>query len=508
MNYRRRFPALLLVLILALSAVLVSCRTSGGGDKDSGSGNNSGQESDGKYHSTAPVKDYKGATFTVGGIDPNIYSSMILDFDFEENPQDTVQSAVYKRNRIVEDIYKVKFVNEYIGYYTETPGVLDNMVGSDDSKYQLIMLVQRDALSRVISGYAMAASEIPYLDFDQPWYISKMNDSFNADGIQLLAYTDSIMNAYMQTICVFFNMGMISENPGLENPYELVDKGSWTIEKFYSMCSMAMNDVNADSEYNVADGDVFGVVGEFDSFYPSVWIGSGLKAISVDRRGQYSFSASGNEKFIDVVSKLSDVVNTPGMYCSSTDQFSDRSSDGDVMRDAGTKYFSTNGALFRIGCVGYIQLMRDMEADFGVMPLPKYDESQSEYLTRTCDGWIHIVPNTTGQNRELLGTMIDSLGAESRNQVIPAFFETTLNYKLIRDEDKPKTQEMLDIIFNNATMDLGDTFIEIFTSPIMKAITDGNGNFSSTIGMLESSVNQYLRETQEKIADLKGQLGQ
>lgn len=67
---------------------------------------------------------------------------------------------------------------------------------------------------------------------------------------------------------------------------------------------------------------------------------------------------------------------------------------------------------------------------------------------------------------------------------------------------------MLDIIFNNATMDLGDTFIEIFTSPIMKAITDGNGNFSSTIGMLESSVNQYLRETQEKIADLKGQLGQ
>lgn len=42
----------------------------------------------------------------------------------------------------------------------------------------------------------------------------------------------------------------------------------------------------------------------------------------------------------------------------------------------------------------------------------------------------------------------------------------------------------------------------------MKAITDGNGNFSSTIGMLESSVNQYLRETQEKIADLKGQLGQ
>ncbi len=124
---------------------------------------------------------------------------MILDFDFEENPQDTVQSAVYKRNRIVEDIYKVKFVNEYIGYYTETPGVLDNMVGSDDSKYQLIMLVQRDALSRVISGYAMAASEIPYLDFDQPWYISKMNDAFNADGIQLLAYTDSIMNAYMQT---------------------------------------------------------------------------------------------------------------------------------------------------------------------------------------------------------------------------------------------------------------------------------------------------------------------
>ena len=36
MNYRRRFPALLLVLILALSAVLVSCRTSGGGTRTPG----------------------------------------------------------------------------------------------------------------------------------------------------------------------------------------------------------------------------------------------------------------------------------------------------------------------------------------------------------------------------------------------------------------------------------------------------------------------------------------
>ena len=83
---------------------------------------------------------------------------------------------------------------------------------------------------------------------------------------------------------------------------------------------------------------------------------------------------------------MSDALKNEGLFLNTEKFFG--SLENDVCRDAGTQYFSHGGGLYRVGTVGNIQLLRSMEADFGVVPLPKYDENQADYLSRTIDGWL------------------------------------------------------------------------------------------------------------------------
>ena len=105
-------------------------------------------------------------------------------------------------------------------------------------------------------------------------------------------------------------------------------------------------------------------------------------------------------------------------------------------------------------------------------------------------------PPSTVQKTERLGVILEALGAESKNYVIPAFFDRALDYKYIRDEDKETTREMLDMIFGNATMDLGDTvWMANIRGPLCQVIESGKGNFSSRLASLEMLVKKNCIQT-------------
>ena len=85
-----------------------------------------------------------------------------------------------------------------------------------------------------------------------------------------------------------------------------------------------------------------------------------------------------------------------------------------------------------------------MEADFGLVPLPKYDENQKEYRTRTADGWIYNVPSVSEIDLKMAGTVYRCPRCgKAANYVKPAFFEKALQYKYIRETDKEVTLKML-----------------------------------------------------------------
>ena len=65
------------------------------------------------------------------------------------------------------------------------------------------------------------------------------------------------MNAYMQSVCVFFNMGIVKDNANIDNPYDLLEAGKWTLDDFYRLANNAIYDVNGNGTYSAAENDIF-----------------------------------------------------------------------------------------------------------------------------------------------------------------------------------------------------------------------------------------------------------
>ena len=502
----KRMLALLVTVLLLLSSVgLVACESSSGSDDSTTEGDGPAVSyNDKEYVPNVPEgTTFNDATFSVLSLDPGMYASSIVQFDFEEDQEDVVDAAIFKRNRRIEADYRIVFDSEYCAIEEATPALQEQILADEDT-YKLIMMISREAFGQSLEGNVMPYSSLPHVDMSQPWYMTKVNDEFSIYGYNVLAYTDECINGYMQSTCIFFNMDIVNNNSNIENPYDLVQEDNWTQEKFYELANNAKSNINDSSVFSADDGDIFGVIAEGDNFYTAMWIGAEVKTIEKDKRDMPMYTATTNERLIDVLEILDLNLKMEGFYCNTWSQFSDVVGGGDSQREAAMQYFSEGGGLFRVGTVGQIQLLRSMEADFGIVPLPKYDDSQETYYSRFIDGWLHVVPSSV-RATEMTGVILEALGAESKNLVIPAFFDVALDNKYVRDEDIERTREMLDIIFNNVTMDLGETAWQNYIrNPILSAIESGDGAFSSTLaGITTIAEEQCINLTLEKIVELQ-----
>jgi len=99
------------------------------------------------------------------------------------------------------------------------------------------------------------------------------------------------------------------------------------------------------------------------------------------------------------------------------------------------KMFTEDRSLFLIRPIQSVFGMRDMEADFGIIPLPRYFESDENYYTpmNIYPGVIMCVPQNS-KNTDYICTVIDLLAAESHENVMPVFYDMVLDSKLVRDE--------------------------------------------------------------------------
>ncbi len=69
-----------------------------------------------------------------------------------------------------------------------------------------------------------------------------------------------------------------------------------------------------------------------------------------------------------------------------------------------------------------------IEDDFSIIPLPKYDETQKEYISHTYDSMFTTV-HVNVKDTAMAGAVLESLSCEGYHKVIPAYIETTLQEK-------------------------------------------------------------------------------
>ena len=142
------------------------------------------------------------------------------------------------------------------------------------------------------------------------------------------------------------------------------------------------------------------------------------------------------------------------------------------------------------------QFMRDMDNDYGILPEPKFDESQQNYqsFVNGAISMICVPASVKAENREFVSIIIEALASEAYNVVTPALSETYLKRKMTRDAE---SADMIDIIVRHRVFDMA--YVNMW---------EGVGSYVRDLlrqkseNGVASKLKSYTKQTQKKISNI------
>jgi len=357
----------------------------------------------------------------------------------EEETGDGVNDAVYKRNRLVEARFDIEIKEIVVGRGAISQRATTSIrSGADD--YDLIMYSIDEGAGIAQNNMAVDYNEIPYVNLTQSWWDSDMMRDLVIGGHNYFVTGAFSLAHYGKTQGIFFNKQLL-QDLALDSPYGIVNAGKWTFDKFHEMAKGASKDLDGDGVFT--DKDQYGFMA-WPWIYGNAFIaGAGQQMVSKDENDMHVFNLN-NEKFIQVFQKLMGIMHDENMLY-------DQGGGGDF--DYAPMFVNDQSLFFSSNMHSAVSF-RGMETDFGIIPLPKYDENQNGYHTYVFPPPVMLVP-TTSFDLNRTGMILEALCYESTDTVVKAYYDDLLKTKISRDDD---SEAMLDIIFRNRIYSVTDIY--------------------------------------------------
>jgi len=292
--------------------------------------------------------------------------------------------------------------------------------------------------------------EVMYLDFDKPWWDKTANDSMTV-GKKLYGAAGNITTMTNDaTWTVVFNKDL-NRDHGLEDPYQLVRDGKWTLDVLHANSKIVTKDLDGDGIFT--GEDQWGAVLQHECAY-SLFAASGQKIIEKDNDDMPELALN-NNRSVAALTKVIDFMSDDTAQIKA-DSAENMRRYTNVWDEITTRVFAESRALYLVTNFDMVKTLRAMDADFGILPLPKYDESQPQYYNtmQYNNATVMCVP-MTAKDTERTGAILEAWAAESVNTLTKAYYEITLKGKHAIDEE---SSEMLDLIFSTRVIDMGMFF--------------------------------------------------
>lgn len=385
-----------------------------------------------------------------------------------------INDAVYNRNLKLQENYKVTITEEKmeLGQIATT---VDKEISAGTNTYSVVYPRLLEAASMYQKNYFHNLLTLDNIDLTQPWWDGNSVESLSMNG-KLLSVASSInVNDKDATAALAFNKD-IAKNNGLEDIYTLVREGKWTYDKAAELADMCDYDANGDGK--LSEDDVFGFLGKNDVM-TAFWFGAGSNMVTKeDDMFVFSF---GTERDITSATRVVEFMNQPWFYNHHTAGIDD---------DAYRVLFETGHGLIFWMRLDEVTNMRAGDADFGIIPTPKFEEAQDNYysfVSQHTTGLMSLPITLVGDELNAVTTVLEAMAWESHYTLIPEYIESSLKTKHSRDAE---SADMLDIIINNRVFD--------------PMIIYNFGGFADNFQMLGANNNtnlaSFIKSTQKVVA--------
>lgn len=441
--------------------------------------------------------DFDGETFTILSKQDEENDFTDHYIDTEERTGEPINEAVATRNQLVEEKYNVDIVRRKEGCgYARTAsqsGTVDFQVVYDWG-FRLVPCVMDGIF------YDLNQLNPEYVDLEQSyWAPSSHEDLTIADKLMIFT-CDISMNRIGWASFLAFNKKLM-DNFQLEYPYTYVNNNTWTYDKYLELVKDSYSDVNGDTIMD--ENDIYGSDGVGIT---SVVYGSGWKGYKRLEDGSFELDFQ-IEKLQQIYNKYkNEFIGETFCQVGMNDwlKIVDKSKFSSDFRATRFASFGQDHLMFMSFTMDETQDLAgmDLTSQYGVVPNPKYEASQSDYYhyIDACAPMFGIMKQA---DDEFIAIILEYMNYESQRLLLPAFFEQTIKTKRMSDPEG-RDEKMLDIIRDSVHYDFGGLYGQ---NGILRADGEAWNPVGTMIGEMmaagnfKSVYNKYASAAQKSLDD-------
>ena len=403
---------------------------------------------------------------------------------FEEQTGSMIDDAIYDANRKIEEKFNVILkvtesdINKSVGEYTTA-------ILAGDGAYDTALTAANRTAPLLLQKYVADLSQIKEFQLDEPWWnqnIMKFS-SFGEGGHVFFGVSDINMMSFEVLMGIYVNDDMLADL-NIPKLYDTVRDGKWTVDKMHECMKAAVN-LNGDASftYDPKGSARYGLT-YWDSGLQAIMYGAGLSYVVLDEKNNPSLNVE-NDTFYSTMENIGSmfVVDGEAVYLNS-------SKDRMHYEDS----FADGRALFTVAQLKGSTKFREMDDEFGILPLPKANEAQKDYIG-FCSGNVvaSTIPKSNTKPGEAAG-VIDAMAYLAYSELRPVYEGIVVEQKQMRNAD---SIEMLQIMGANRVLDVGAIYS--WTSNLHKAIFNkikaGDSAVASDVAAQKPAIEALFKDT-------------
>ncbi|MBQ0092443.1 MAG: extracellular solute-binding protein [Clostridiales bacterium] len=408
-------------------------------------------------------------------------------YSTEENEAtmiDTQKKAVIDWIEENYDCY-IDGVRETSGSYVNN---VKNMVVTGVYSYDILFHGLNTLAGLAVNDYLEDLNGISTLHLSNSWWDQHSVEDLSIANHLYMVCGDINTFDNIGTWVMLFNKNLKNEYNITEDFYALARNREWTLDRFMEICKGHTFESNEPAGLDEGDNWAFGT--ELYNLYVTA-IAGGIKIaekddndmpyLTVENRKSETFSAL--QKTVDFYRNSGDVL------VANTAEWQAKYG-SDCFNQTVFKAFKEGRQLFYECGLLHVASFREMDDEFGILPIPMTFADQDDYHTTVSTGNASFMALPKGITEvEDLGTVIEAIAMKSKELVTPEFYEKQLKYRDTRDDE---SAEMLDIIFSTRSFDVGAAYswgLSLYT----KLDTDFESRFDAEL----DSIKMTMEETVE-----------
>ncbi len=410
-------------------------------------------------------------------------------FYAETATEDRINNAIYSRNETVCTRLGVDLEWDLQpGSWEKQSSFIRRVeLANQDKPYDAVVAYNLIPPAMAIRGLCTNLLDTDYIHIESPWWpAGYVEELVMQDQIYSLAESCGV-GVLKNMMCIFFNNSLIASK-GLENPYDLVENNQWTLDKLMTMIEGTYENLNTSGETDVDSKDLFGLCTSTAARLDAWFYASGYRLSGTDGNGNLISQMGGShvEEHISRIQRL---------FLNSNDVW--------LVDDKQNIMFSENRAVFYATVVSITNKLKNLDIDFGVVPMPKLNSEQEKYGTHLANGHdVWCIPKLAA-DVQCSSALLECMASESYRQVNAIYYDNQLKHRFSAGSQyAEKMADMYDLIRESIVFDFTYVYSCAFKRMpmlyIRYCLTDpANNNWSSTWG----EVGETLESEFSKIAD-------